>query len=89
MCVCTPSIRTPFCGKPGCEMPEQKTQERRAFQTMIESNGVALMLTRSLGGETFTLNGWPLNVRAPRIEIVGDSVHVSFYLPLSPIERKP
>lgn len=21
MCVCTPSIRTPFCGKPGCEWP--------------------------------------------------------------------
>lgn len=24
MCVCTPEIRTPFCGKPGCEWPHQK-----------------------------------------------------------------
>lgn len=24
MCKCTPEIRTPFCGKPGCEMPKQK-----------------------------------------------------------------
>lgn len=24
MCRCTPEIRTPFCGKPGCEMPAQK-----------------------------------------------------------------
>ncbi len=24
MCQCTPEIRTPFCGKPGCEWPEQE-----------------------------------------------------------------
>lgn len=24
MCKCTPEIRTPFCGKPGCEWPMQK-----------------------------------------------------------------
>lgn len=23
MCKCTPEIRTPWCGKPGCEMPPQ------------------------------------------------------------------
>jgi len=23
MCKCTPEIRTPFCGKPGCEVPKQ------------------------------------------------------------------
>lgn len=23
MCQCTPEIRTPFCGKPGCEWPKQ------------------------------------------------------------------
>lgn len=23
MCRCTPEIRTPFCGKPGCEFPRQ------------------------------------------------------------------
>ena len=22
MCKCTPEIRTPFCGKPGCERPQ-------------------------------------------------------------------
>ncbi len=22
MCKCTPSIRTPYCGKPGCERPQ-------------------------------------------------------------------
>jgi len=25
MCKCTPNIRTPFCGKPGCEWPEVKS----------------------------------------------------------------
>jgi len=23
MCKCDPDIRTPFCGKPGCEIPGQ------------------------------------------------------------------
>jgi hypothetical protein len=26
MCQCTPEIRTPFCGKPGCEWPKQETK---------------------------------------------------------------
>ena len=26
MCQCTPGIKTPFCGKPGCEWPETKPQ---------------------------------------------------------------
>lgn len=26
MCKCTPEIRTPFCGKSGCEMPKQKSE---------------------------------------------------------------
>lgn len=24
MCKCTPGIKAPFCGKPGCEWPAQK-----------------------------------------------------------------
>ena len=24
MCQCNPEIKTPFCGKPGCEWPKQK-----------------------------------------------------------------
>jgi len=27
MCKCTPEIRTPFCGRPGCEWPPQKAPE--------------------------------------------------------------
>jgi hypothetical protein len=27
MCKCTPEIRTPFCGKPGCEFPVKPTAE--------------------------------------------------------------
>lgn len=26
MCKCNPNVRTPFCGKPGCEMPAQVKQ---------------------------------------------------------------
>lgn len=25
MCQCTPEIRTPFCGRPGCRLPAQET----------------------------------------------------------------
>lgn len=28
MCRCTPEMRTPFCGKPGCEWPTQLTSGR-------------------------------------------------------------
>lgn len=28
MCKCTPEIRTPFCGKPGCEWPVQVKQDK-------------------------------------------------------------
>jgi hypothetical protein len=27
MCKCTPQIRTPYCGKPGCEVPAQRARE--------------------------------------------------------------
>jgi hypothetical protein len=27
MCKCTPNIKTPFCGKPGCEWPAQRPKE--------------------------------------------------------------
>jgi len=27
MCKCDPTLRTPWCGKPGCEMPEQIKEE--------------------------------------------------------------
>lgn len=29
MCKCTPNIRTPFCGKPGCEWPGSKPEGAR------------------------------------------------------------
>ena len=27
MCRCTPNIRTPFCGRPGCEWPKQEPKQ--------------------------------------------------------------
>jgi hypothetical protein len=28
MCVCTPEIKTPFCGKPGCESPPESEESK-------------------------------------------------------------
>lgn len=38
MCQCTPEIRTPFCGKPGCEWPEQIGEERMNTVTIYEGS---------------------------------------------------
>lgn len=31
MCVCNPNIRTPWCGKPGCEQPSQAKKETKSY----------------------------------------------------------
>ena len=31
MCKCSPRIRTPFCGRPGCEWPKQEKDEELIF----------------------------------------------------------
>lgn len=33
MCKCTPEMRTPFCGKPGCEWPAQTATQMRERQS--------------------------------------------------------
>ena len=44
MCKCTPNIRTPFCGKPGCEWPPRSSKEiatdrlRRASERLRVAN---------------------------------------------------
>lgn len=43
MCKCTPGIRTPFCGKPGCEWPEQKVQTLSPDQVEDLETGIKLL----------------------------------------------
>lgn len=44
MCKCTPEIRTPWCGKPGCEWPEaEKTELKASLFKLIEHNSEAQM----------------------------------------------
>jgi hypothetical protein len=44
MCKCTPNIKTPFCGKPGCEWPPRSPKEiatdrlRRASERLRVAN---------------------------------------------------
>jgi hypothetical protein len=41
MCKCTPGVRTPYCGKPGCEWPKEKEgvkgEEQMAHIKPVES----------------------------------------------------
>lgn len=39
MCKCDPTLRTPFCGKPGCEWPTQK-EELNKMHDEIVKNGL-------------------------------------------------
>lgn len=38
MCWCTPSMRTPWCGKPGCERPPQRTPEIVSYDLLRNAN---------------------------------------------------
>lgn len=42
MCLCDPTKRTPWCGKPGCEMPEQVKQEPKNQCTYVYPEPCAL-----------------------------------------------
>ncbi len=48
MCWCTPEMRTPFCGRPGCRPPEQGDKKRdkkqRIFVTYSEGVDANLIL---------------------------------------------
>ncbi len=89
MCQCTPSIKTPFCGQGDCQWPPQPPKPpNRKFAMIVESDDTSVMLKRDdEGRELFTINGHVMKVRAPRIEIVGDSVSVSFFMPLAAKDR--
>lgn len=47
MCHCTPEIRTPFCGKPGCEWPAGTEEETRSARGEREAK-IAEWATRIL-----------------------------------------
>ena len=38
MCKCTPDVRTPFCGKPGCEWPEDVPLACRGEWVVLNEN---------------------------------------------------
>lgn len=55
MCKCTPEIRTPFCGKPGCEWPPQQAARptiEELEQILGRPDGPAVEITTA--GEVVT-----------------------------------
>lgn len=43
MCKCTPSIRTPYCGKLGCEWPKPPGTRERTDSEIIAAMGLRMM----------------------------------------------
>lgn len=51
MCRCTPEMRTPFCGKPGCEWPEQERVGVPAAQPEIVKQIVGEIAAMEYAGD--------------------------------------
>src|SRR6185295_14801238 len=51
MCHCTPNIRTPFCGKPGCEWPKQK---EKTMDSVMRCKMVVEQVTRDINPDGTT-----------------------------------
>lgn len=61
MCTCTPNIRTPFCGKPGCELPEQKPKYRPTPSRLIVGPvkvGYLTDIRDAQGNHVADIRGW-------------------------------
>lgn len=66
MCQCDPRIRTPFCGKPGCEWPEAEACDEDDCQPAYicdhcrrpAKNAVAITLTPWALGMPAATAGW-------------------------------
>jgi hypothetical protein len=65
MCKCTPGIRTPFCGKPGCEWPPQKLEQSDQPLTVGSSDGLGVLVCE-VGGLPYY--GSELEASAARLE---------------------
>ncbi len=46
MCKCTPEIRTPFCGKPGCQWPHET---RQVLITLVHIDGAKVTFVTDPG----------------------------------------
>ena len=63
MCRCNPSVRTPFCGKPGCEVPPQwkaKPPRGRGRGRLLDREAVLALIAC----ETVPLTGFHIADRA-------------------------
>jgi hypothetical protein len=53
MCRCTPNIRTPFCGKPGCEWPPQAIDPDTKIAMVLADSGPVPVRGRSFFASKF------------------------------------
>jgi hypothetical protein len=67
MCKCTPEMRTPFCGKPGCEWPAQRPEYLNGpVLTNLKFSGYASRLAqKSAAWAADTITCLPENVDKP------------------------
>lgn len=58
MCKCTPNIRTPWCGKPGCETPKQTYRPTPKRLIMGPVKHMCQMIHDSEGNHVCDIRGY-------------------------------
>lgn len=53
MCRCTPEMRTPFCGRPGCAWPAQPKREAVPIVRQLETFGCSIACLAAVLGVTY------------------------------------
>lgn len=79
MCKCTPNIRTPWCGKRGCEIPEdlitsksdQFDPRERYQRVFLEPLQEIISLARKLNFEVVSLASPEISIEYPSAKVLG------------------
>ena len=83
MCKCTPNIRTPFCGKVGCEWPGKKPEGARVSPDSNVEKNREMLLQRSIVGLAkygVTTDNNPLSLRAWLQHALEEALDMANYL---------
>lgn len=64
MCKCTPGIKSPFCGKPGCEWPPLTEEDRGVVHARAKAHELATAAERAWYAYAALLDVGPERTRA-------------------------
>lgn len=87
MCVCNPNVKTPWCGKPGCEMPEQAQptkNDRPCIQDLVIAD---IEQRKAVGLQRYGTLLQPFNGRDSNRDAYEEALDLCQYLKQDRVER--